>query len=259
MIEGVLKECARVLVSGGIIALNVGDIFNFKGPKGKSDITYVQMMGHKYQAILRRYGIFLTDQIIWEKYLSWSRKPYDRLQEKTNHTTYRMQINYEPVYIFRKKGERDLPPEDIVLESKLTREQWTAWAPAVWRINAVKYQDGHPCPYPEELVERLVRMFSYVGDRVLDPWLGSGTTVKVARALGREAVGYEKEPQYKDVIMRKLGVESLPADDALGLMAESIRSMQNEAPPAPTLAEPEGEEDLDDDQTVLHFEVGEAA
>ena len=60
--------------------------------------------------------------------------------------------------------------------------------------------------YPDELVKRLIQMFSYVGDTVLDPFLGSGTTVKVARELGRVGIGYERELQYKSVIMKKLGI-----------------------------------------------------
>ncbi len=60
--------------------------------------------------------------------------------------------------------------------------------------------------YPDELVKRLIRMFSYVGDTVLDPFLGSGTTVKVARELGRVGIGYERELRYKSVIMKKLGI-----------------------------------------------------
>jgi DNA modification methylase len=99
-------------------------------------------------------------------------------------------INWEPIYVFRKKGERPLPSEDIVLQSKLTREQWVAYANAVWSIQTNRVeQHGHPATFPDELVRRLVRMYSYVGDTVLDPFLGSGTTVKVARELGREGIG----------------------------------------------------------------------
>jgi DNA modification methylase len=72
-------------------------------------------------------------------------------------------------------------------------------------------------------------MFSYESDTVLDPWLGSGTTVKVARELSREAVGYEKEPQYKSVIMKKLGIESDQAlNEAVEMMKESIEKINTE-------------------------------
>ncbi|MBU2549598.1 MAG: site-specific DNA-methyltransferase, partial [Proteobacteria bacterium] len=86
---------------------------------------------------------------------------------------------------------------------------------------------GHPAIYPDSLVERLIRMFSYEGDTVLDPWLGSGTTVKVARELNREAVGYEKEAQYKSVIMKKLGFQSMV--EILDEVNQSIAEMDAEA------------------------------
>ena len=60
--------------------------------------------------------------------------------------------------------------------------------------------------FPDEMVNRVVRMFSYAGDTVLDPFLGSGTTVKVARSLERVGIGYERELKYKPVIMKKLGL-----------------------------------------------------
>ncbi|MBN1102742.1 MAG: ParB/RepB/Spo0J family partition protein [Deltaproteobacteria bacterium] len=207
MLGAVLKECNRVMVPGGIIALNIDDIVNFKGNDGKSDIVQMRLMGHVYQNILRRHHIFLTDHIVWwKKSAAWNNRLSISYTEKREHTSYRILDNFEHVYIFRKKGEREKPPEDIVLKSMLTREQWIAWTPGVWAIPPVHYMDGHPNIYPDELVSRLVRMFSYEGDTVLDPWLGSGTTVKVARDLNRVGIGYEKEEQYKAVIMKRLGI-----------------------------------------------------
>jgi len=222
MVQGVLKECGRVLVSGGVMAINVGDIYNFKGREGKSKVSQVELMGHKYQSWLRSHGIFLTDTILWLKPMAAWRKRPDIQYTDVPHTTYTMLPNFEPVYIFRKKGERETPSEEIVLQSKLTKEQWTAWTPAVWKITPVLKAEGHPCPYPEELCMRLIKMFSYEGDTVLDPWLGSGTTVKVARELNRVGIGYEKEPQYKEVIMKKLGTGNVRAD------FEGVRKLMKE-------------------------------
>ena len=104
-IDAVMDECARVLVPGGIMALNVADIHNFKGVKGNNDYTQVQLVGHKYQGFLRKHQIHLTDLIVWVK----STKAYARdiskaYSEKMPHTAYRIVISHEPVYIFRKKG-----------------------------------------------------------------------------------------------------------------------------------------------------------
>ena len=205
-INTVMKECGRVLVDGGIMALNVGDIHNFRGEKGNNDFTQIQLVGPKYQAFLRRHGIYLQDKIVWVKSNhAYSMDVSKAWSWKTPHTSYRILVNHDPVYIFRKKGEREAPSEEIALRSRITKEDWTQWATGIWFINRVK-QEGHPAIYPDELPRRLIRMFSYIGDRVLDPFLGSGTTLKVARELGREGIGYERELQYKQVIMEKLGV-----------------------------------------------------
>jgi DNA modification methylase len=94
--------------------------------------------------------------------------------------------------------------------------------------------DDHPSIYPDELVYRLIKMFSYEGDTVLDPFLGSGTTVKVARELNRDGIGYEKELQYKPVIMEKLG--SLPdqaVDEGSETMAEFFKRVMDSEPSEP--------------------------
>jgi site-specific DNA-methyltransferase (adenine-specific) len=206
-INAVMDECAGVLVPGGIMALNVGDIYNFRGVKGNNDFTQIQLVGHMYQGFLRKHQIHLTDLIVWVKSSNaFGREVFKAFSEKTPHTGYRININHDPVYIFRKKGEREIPGEDVMLRSRLSKAEWSAWAGGIWKIDRVRRSEGHPSIFPEELVQRLVKMFSYEGDTVLDPFLGSGTTVKVARELNREAVGYEREPQYKAVIMQKLGI-----------------------------------------------------
>lgn len=235
MVQGVLKECGRVLVKGGILALNVGDIHLFKGRDGKKDVVQMELMGHKYQSWLRKYGISLTDVIIWRKPMTAWTKRLDINFTETSHTAYKVLPNYEPVYIFRKKGTRETPPEDVLLKSHLTKEQWVAWTPAVWDIKPVQNMEGHPSIYPDELCMRLIKMFSYEGDTVLDPFLGSGTTVKVARELNRNAVGYEKEPQYKEVIMKKLGLAVEESADGnvttLTQMTANIEKIAAEAAP----------------------------
>lgn len=210
-IQRVADELARVLVAGGIIAINVADIHNFRGPKGNNDFPQIMLVGHVYQKFFSKHGIYLTDMIAWVKSRSTFTKDIPRLwSDKLPHTGYRIINNHEPVYIFRKKGERELPSEEIILKSHISKAEWDQWAPGIWMIDRVRKMDGHPAMFPEELVRRLVRMYSYEGDVVLDPFLGSGTTVKVARELGRQAYGYERLEQYKEVIMKKLGIDPAP-------------------------------------------------
>ncbi len=206
IIKDVLKECSRVLLPGGIMALNIDNINYFRGRMGKNKFTQIQLMAHIYQSYLRKYNILLTDMIIWKKATAWHKNPHLAYSEKLVHTNYRIFNNFEPVYIFRKNGERDLPSEEVILRSKLTKEEYISWIPSVWEIYPVQNMQGHPCIWPDELPHRLIKMFTYEGDTVLDPFLGSGNSVKVARELNREGIGYEREPQYKAVIMKTLGL-----------------------------------------------------
>ncbi|MBU1387753.1 MAG: ParB/RepB/Spo0J family partition protein [Proteobacteria bacterium] len=214
-VKAVMDECARVLVPGGVLALNVADIINFKNKK-VDDPGQIKPMLHFYQSCLSKYGIYLQDQIVWAKDANpFTQDDTVNYTDKTVHTQYRIVNRHEPIYIFRKKGERVLPSEDIVLASRLTREEWKVYAPSVWNIDRIRKAVGHPAVFPEELARRIIKMYSFVGDTVLDPFLGSGTTVKVARELGRDGVGYERDLRYKATIMAKLGVEE-PETDGVG-------------------------------------------
>jgi modification methylase len=254
MVQDVLKECARVLKPGGIMALNVGDIHVFKSEKTKNPIAHCELMGHRYQSWLRRHDTHLTDLITWWKELiPWTKRPDIALTPDAVHTDYRILSNFEPVYIFRKKGNREVPSEEIVLRSRLTREQWIAWTPGVWAIKPVHNQIGHPTIYPDELCSRLIKMYSYEGDTVLDPFLGSGTTVKVAMELNRVGYGYEREMQYKQTIMDKLGVVSkISGADAIQQMVKNIADVKE---PEVTWEGDEVESPFVD-EGLLHASVG---
>ncbi len=215
----VLKECARVLMPGCIIAINFTDIQDFKIKKGATEVKEWKFTGPLIQNALRKYNIFLTDVIQWKKAIAWPEKMHLYFQGEHDHTSYRILRQTEQVLIFRKGGEREVPDAEIAIKSRLSQEQWKAYAPSVWDIKHTpgQNQKGHPCVYPEELCHRLIKMYSYEGDTVLDPWLGSGTTVKVARDLGRVGIGYERELKYKPVIMENLGIVPVAKSDLSGL------------------------------------------
>ena len=204
MKNAVFNECARVLIPGGIIFLNFTDIHNYGSRQGGAPETV--LVGSRYQEMLKYHGIRLTDTVIWEKPPNWVNNPQVSYSEKILHTSWRFLHNTEHIYIFRKDGQR-LVSVDKEYESKLPKEDWKNWVTGIWKINPVSRQEGHPAQFPEELVQRAIKMFSYKGDVVLDPFLGSGTTVKVANELSRVGIGYERDEKYKGVIMRKLGME----------------------------------------------------
>jgi site-specific DNA-methyltransferase (cytosine-N4-specific) len=117
----------------------------------------------------------------------------------------------EFVTVFVKDGKPiiDASPE-IKEKSKLTSKEWGEVTKQIWNIPIPNKKDiaygEHSAIMPEEIVRRCVRLFTYFGDTVLDPFTGSGTTLKVAKELGRNYVGYEIMKSYKDIIDRKLEI-----------------------------------------------------
>ncbi len=214
--QAVLRECCRVLVPGGMMILNIGDINNYKN-KNKERETL--LIGNVYQDFLRKHDVYLQDVIIWEKQIAWSKRN-QLYTGKTRHTNYRIMDNFEPVYVFQKKGERQMPGKYIQLRSRLNKEEWKEYVKGVWKINSSRNADGHPSEWPEELPSRLIKMYLFEGDTVLDPFLGSGTTMKIAKDLNRSAVGYEVAIKYKPVIMKKLGLDQ----NAIGKPVKPARS-----------------------------------
>ena len=128
--------------------------------------------------------------------------PQVTYHQKVKHGTYRILDNTEYLFIFEKVGDAKLP-----CGPKISKEEWKEWVDGVWEIPPVKGEKDHPAPFPEELVRRLVKMYSFEREIVLDCFGGTMTTVKVARDLDRVGIGYEKDEKYKPVIIKKLGVK----------------------------------------------------
>ncbi len=115
-----------------------------------------------------------------------------------------VEIDYEFILIFKKPGKNKIVPKEIKEASKLTKEEWKEYFSGHWRFAGAK-KIGHEAMFPEELPKRLIKMFSFVGDTVLDPFLGSGTTMKVAMELNRKAIGYEINKEFLSLILSKIG------------------------------------------------------
>jgi ParB/RepB/Spo0J family partition protein len=203
-----LKRCVpewgRKLMKGGHLCINFGDIHNF-GTTNETE-PEIQLMGHTFQDLLRPLGIRLRDIIIWDKGLPFKNNRQVRAYIDTPHTQYRILNSFEYIYIFKKDGRRALPIH-VALKSAITKDEWKEWVSGIWKIKTVFDQKGHPAQFPDELPRRLIKMFSCEGDIVVDTALGSGTTIKVARELGRKGFGYERDEKYKPIIIRKLGIK----------------------------------------------------
>lgn len=211
--QEVIKEAARALKAGCVVAINCTDQQDYVRKRGHAQHKEWLFVGPLLQNAARKHGLILNDVIQWVKPVPWSTKLHYSyaFNGKDPHASYRHIKQTEQIFIFRKNGKREVPEGEVALRSRLSQEQWRNWCPNVWHIPTKpgQNQEGHPCVYPEELCQRLIKMYSYEGDTILDPWLGSGTTVKVARDLNRIGIGYERELRYKPVIMKKLGIEPI--------------------------------------------------
>ena len=199
-VSAVMNECDRILVPGGIMALNILDSVIVDQKNGDTIMATL----NRFQSFLKQHKIRLTDIIHWIAPEGYRKdNTLKGLSEEIRHTTYNVQSLHSPIYIFRKPGDRESQVDEIVKRSRLSEKEWSEWCTGVWEIQPD--EDGkYPEIFPEELVRRLIKMFSFEGDTVLDPFLGTGTTVKVARELSREGIGYEREQKLESVILKKL-------------------------------------------------------
>ncbi len=192
LLKSVLFECSRVLVPGCRCCINLGDIPNVNGARYPASKLILE---NKPESLI------FKDLIIWKKDDPWQSNLY--ITHSGREGQYRILPSTENIFILLKEGKREVS-ETQKIQGGVSIEEWAAWVSGLWSIPSVRKNDDHPAKFPEELPLRLIKMFSFPGDNVLDPFLGSGTTIKVSRTLERHGFGYEKEMQYKAVIEDKL-------------------------------------------------------
>jgi site-specific DNA-methyltransferase (adenine-specific) len=117
-----------------------------------------------------------------------------------------VKIDYEFILIFKKHGRSPMVSKEIKENSKMTIEEWNQYFAGHWNIPGEK-QDKHLAMFPEEVPKRLIKMFSFVNDTVLDPFLGSGTTSLAAKKLERNSIGYEINDEFLPLMKEKLDLE----------------------------------------------------
>jgi site-specific DNA-methyltransferase (adenine-specific) len=162
----------------------------------------------------REIGFDFMGNIIWQKISTtqttgggcWMGSVY---HPKDGHITY----EHEYIILLRKRGDWPRPTPQQRRNSRLTKQQRSKWFRGIWRIPPER-QEGHLAMFPLELPRRLIKMYSFCGERVLDPFLGSGTTSLAADLEGRDSVGYEINAQFERAIRERLSAEHLFADAA---------------------------------------------
>jgi len=198
----VWKGCFRVLDGGCRLCINIGDQFARSVYYGRYKIIPIRTEIIKFCETI---GFDYMGAIIWQKATTMNTTggatimgsfPYPR-----NGI---IKLDYEFILIFKKLGVPPFVSKGIKEESKMSKDEWNQYFNGHWNFNGAR-QDKHLAMFPEELPKRLIKMFSFVGDNVLDPFLGSGTTMLAAKNLNRNSVGYEINKNYLPTIKEKIG------------------------------------------------------
>jgi DNA modification methylase len=197
----VWDECYRVLHKGCRLCINIGDQFARSVYYGRYKVIPIRTEIIKF---CETRGFDYMGAIIWRKVTTCHTTggatvmgsfPYPRSGI--------LKLDYEFILVFKKLGRAPAPKGDAKEKSKLTTDEWNEYFAGHWNF-AGERQEEHLAPFPEELPYRLIRMFTFVGDTVLDPFLGRGTTAGAAIKLGRNSIGYEINPSYEAIIREYL-------------------------------------------------------
>ena len=197
------KESYRVLNNGCRLCVNIGDQFARAVYYGRYKVIPIRTEIIKFCEAI---GFDYMGAIIWQKKTTSNTTGGASLMG--SYPTPRngiLSIDYEFILLFKKLGIPIKPNKELKEQSKMTKEEWKKYFAGHWNFGGTK-QDGHIAMFPEELPKRLIKMFSFIGDTVLDPFLGSGTTSLVARNLNRNSVGYEMNSDFIPYIKRKLDI-----------------------------------------------------
>ncbi len=183
LLRSVFSETYRVLVHGGRACVNVANL-------GRR--PYIPLSDYISRMMLE-IGFHMRGEIIWSKgaaagismaWGSWKSASNPVLRD-----------THEYILVFSKGTFRRKKPPGK--ENTISREQFMEWTKSVWTMNTESARKvGHPAPFPVELPYRLIQLYTYTGDVVLDPFMGSGSTALAALQSGRKYVGYEIDPAY---------------------------------------------------------------
>jgi DNA modification methylase len=204
-LDRVWCECARVLVPGGRICCVVGDVCM---PRKKVGRHHVVPLHADIMVRMRKLGLDSLTPILWFKIANGALeaegngagfygKPYQPGAIVKN--------DFEYILFFRKGGAYRSPSTIQKALSMLSKHEMKNWLRTAWTdIKGESTRNGHPAPYPVELAERLIRLFSFAGDTVLDPFVGTGTTAVAAMETGRNSIGIDIDATFVNLAHKRL-------------------------------------------------------
>ncbi len=206
MLTEVFAECARKLEPGGRIAVNVANLG--RKPYRSLSADVIRILEHDL-------GLLLRGELVWQKgegasgscaWGSWRSPANPVLRDLTERVIVASKGRFDRARTAKQRAAQGLPhvttllPEDFLA---LTVDVWSIPPESARRV-------GHPAPFPVELPEQLIRLYTYADDLVLDPFMGSGSTLVAAARLGRRYVGYDLDPAYVDMARQRVIAEGNP-------------------------------------------------
>lgn len=206
--DRVWRQCFRVLVKGGRLIIVVGDVCLSRRKFGRHVVIPLHA---SFQERCRKLGFDNLAPIIWYKIANIALEVENgsRFLGKPYEPNAIIKHDIEYILMQRKPGAYRSPSLAMRVLSVISEEEHREWFQQIWQLTGASTRE-HPAPFPLELAERLVRMFSFVGDTVLDPFMGTGTTNLAARIWGRNSIGVEIDPQYFDQAVARLQEEGAP-------------------------------------------------
>lgn len=202
-LQQVWKECKRVLSPGCKLIINVGD--QFLRAVDNSGQYEIMPIHSDIINTCRELGLTFLGNIIWQKITttkttggcSWMGSIYF---PRDGYVTY----EHEYIMLFKKPGKAPKPTTEMREKSRLPKEFRSKWFRGIWNDVAPAKQLNHVAMFPLEIPERLIRMFTFAGETVLDPFVGSGTTLQAAQKLNRNSIGIEINPDFLPIIKEKI-------------------------------------------------------
>ncbi|MHB0976158.1 MAG: DNA-methyltransferase [Candidatus Aquicultorales bacterium] len=221
-------ECLRVLVPGGRLVCVVGDVCLSRKEFGR----HVVVPLHADIAVAcRQIGFDNLNPIIWHKISNavFEANKGSKFLGKPYEPNAIIKNDIEFILMQRKPGGYRKPTDDQRRLSMIDKGLFNEWFRQFWTITGASTKN-HPAPYPIELADRLVRMFSFYGDTVLDPFSGSGTTMLAAAKAHRNSIGIEVEPEYLEMARRRLEAKMRTLIDDAELEVFEIASPNDRGP-----------------------------
>lgn len=196
----VWAEVVRALLPDGKFTLNIGNIYYSEPDEKRRTTANLTLL--LWDQVNKFDEIRFMGTIYWQK--TTSREGAVLFGSYPYPSNFMISNAVEPIFVFRKLGTRAVPSE-IKQRSRISLEEFRGFRDALWQINGAA-SDKHTAAFPVEIPRRLTMMFSFVGDTVLDPFLGSGTTTRAALELGRNSIGIEINPAFFEYMREKLNI-----------------------------------------------------